>query len=161
MDDIYLQVAQELGGSSLTEQGQLRLRVTSNSMAPILRLGDHVIVRSITPESLQRGDILVTRRTDGFLAHRLIAVDGRGWTTKGDRNRQADAPIPSEAIIGWVVSRERYGRSRNLHTRFQMVLARVEGWLGWKEVTSKISPVTWMVRIISRVMSVLPQIWEL
>ena len=161
MDEVYRQVAQELSGSSLTRHGQLRLKVTSNSMSPILKLGDHVLVHSVSPDVLIRGDILVTQRPGGYLTHRFIFMDGHGWVTKGDRNRKADAPIPLEALVGLVVSRERNGHSRNLHTRFQRYLARISGWLGWKEVTSKSSPIPWMAKYISRFISVLPWIWEL
>jgi len=154
MHDVYRQVAHEISGASLAGQGQLRLKVTSHSMSPLLRLGDHVLVRAVSPETLQRGDLLVTQRGDGYLTHRLVAVDEFGWYTKGDRNRRADEPIRAQFIAGLVVAVERRGHSRNIRTRPRRLVSRFLGWLGWKEANSNSRSGAWLARLISRTMLV-------
>jgi signal peptidase I len=161
MQDNYHQAALDLSEASLTTQGQLRLKVNSHSMVPMLRPGDQVLVQRVPVDILQRGDLIVTRRGNFYLTHRLVAVDELGFHTKGDRNRQADAPIGVQFIVGQVVAVERRGQTRNIRTRFQLYIARLLGWLGWKETVSSSSPGIWLARIISRAILVLSHIWEL
>lgn len=59
-DDVKL-VVDELITEHLPGQEILRLKVTSNSMAPVIQCGDHVILRLAMVESLHPGDILVTQ----------------------------------------------------------------------------------------------------
>ncbi len=153
MDKVYHQAAQELSGLNLANVGQLRLKVTSNSMSPLVKSGDYLLVRPVSIDSIKSGDILVTQRVDGFLTHRYIGKDARGWITKGDRNCQADSPIQEDAIVGLVVSTERNGRLRNLRTRFQILRARFLSRLGWNEINCKSVPATRLIRLLSRILS--------
>jgi signal peptidase I len=150
MHDVYRQVAHELSDASLADREQLRLKVTSRSMSPLLQPGDHVLVQAVSPEFLERGDLLVTQRADGYLTHRLVAVNELGWYTKGDRNRRVDAPISAQSITGLVVAVERRGRTRNIRTRPRILVSRFQGWLGWIETNSSSRPGTWLARLISR-----------
>ena len=155
MHDVYRQVANELSDDSLNGPGQLRLKVTSHSMTPLLRSGDHVLVQSVSPDTLQRGDLLVTQRADGYLTHRLVAVDVLGWHTKGDRNRQSDAPIQAQSIVGLVIAVERRGKTRYIRTRFHRFLARLIGWLGWQETSCNFLIGSWLAKLMSRILLVL------
>ena len=137
MDDLYRQVALDLSDSSLLEQGMLRLKVTSLSMSPLLLPGDYVLVKSTPIETLHNGDLLVTRHEEGYLTHRLIAIDGRGWLTKGDKNWQTDAPVEPCDIVGLVVAFERLGKLHSLRTHMRILAARLLGWLGWQEITDR------------------------
>jgi signal peptidase I len=152
MHDRYLQTARELSDASLNGQDQLRLNVVSSSMAPFLRPGDHVLVRPASLGSIQRGDLIVTRREDGYLTHRLIAVDSQGWYTKGDRNHRADAPVGDLAIVGMVTAIERRGKLRSIITRPQRFIGRIQAWLGWQEITCHSLLAARFARIISRVL---------
>jgi signal peptidase I len=154
MDDVVRQVALELSGAFLAGQGQLRLKVTSHSMSPLIKPGDHVLVKHVTREGLHRGDILVTQRSDSYLTHRLVGVDERGWHTKGDRNRLADSPVSVESIVGMVVALERNGHSRSVCTRYQIFWARISGWLGWKEANFTSLPAILVTRFFSRIIMV-------
>src|SRR3972149_9108006 len=110
MQDIYRQTAQELSEVSLQTHSQLCLKVTSPSMAPLLRPGDQIVVQATEVSAIKRGDLVLTRREEGFLTHRLVVIDSKGWHTKGDRNRIADAPVAVPAILGLVISIERDGK---------------------------------------------------
>jgi hypothetical protein len=67
-----------------------RLTVTSDSMRPLLRVGDGVVVQPIDPHALQPGDVIVVRRGGDWITHRLVTVDERGWHTHGDNTRYGD-----------------------------------------------------------------------
>jgi signal peptidase I len=155
MHDVYQQVAHELSDANLTELSQLRLKVTSRSMTPNLRPGDFVLVQSIPLETYQRGDLLVTRREDSYLTHRLVAVDSSGWHTKGDRNPRTDAPIKAQSIVGLVIAVERQGKTRYIHTRSHRFLARLIGWLGWQETSCNTFIGSWLAKMMSRILQVL------
>ena len=70
--------------------GSLRLTVTSDSMRPLLRVGDGVVVQPIDPSALQPGDVIVVQRGGEWITHRLVAVDERGWHTHGDNTCYGD-----------------------------------------------------------------------
>ena len=150
MQDQYSQVVHELIDSDLVKQNPVVLNVTSLSMYPILQPGDRVLIQVIPIESMRRGDLLVTRRTDGFLTHRLVAVDVNGWYTKGDRNTKVDAPIDPSNIVGVVVEVDRCGKRIGLNTRSQRLLARWLSWLGWQEIAITSAFVSRFFRFLSR-----------
>jgi signal peptidase I len=153
MHEIYFRTARELNEASQNKQDLLRLKVTSRSMDPILRIGDHVLVQSTSPSLIRCGDLIVTRREDGYLTHRLLTVDERGWHTKGDRNQMADAPVDASIIVGLVIAIERQGKLRNIRLRPQCWITRVQRWLGWQEIKCNSQLEGRTARVISRVLS--------
>jgi len=96
--------------------------VVSESMTPTVqedgtipkggfRKGDAIIVKKTFPENVKRGDILTVwtdREKIGIpLTHRCVEIiDGMiddpqlHFITKGDRNKDNDAPIPGSQLIG-------------------------------------------------------------
>ncbi len=103
--EIYLTAAREAWRAG--DSGALRLRVSSDSMRPLLRMGDEVIVQRVDPHTLQPGDVLVMQRGGDWITHRLVAVDEHGWHTHGDNTRYADEPASAAEIIGRVIAIER------------------------------------------------------
>ena len=87
--------------------GLLRLTVTSDSMRPLLRAGDVVVVQPIEPRALQPGDVVVAQRNGEWITHRLVAIDERGWHTHGDNTRYADEAAGADEIVGRVIAIER------------------------------------------------------
>lgn len=87
--------------------GILRLTVTSDSMRPLLRAGDRVVVQPIEPHALRPGAVIVVQRGGQWITHRLVAVDERGWHTHGDNTRQADEAAGAAEIVGRVSAIER------------------------------------------------------
>ena len=150
-DDVKL-VVEELISTHLSGQDLLRLKVTSNSMAPLLRSGDYVLLRPAPVESLNRGDILVTRQEGGYLTHRVVAITDQSVQTKGDMNKQADAQTDKKNIVGLVEVIERRGRVHRLDTRSQVLLARILGKLSLFEINSHSKLSIWAPRIIARVL---------
>jgi signal peptidase I len=150
MQDHYSKEIRELVDIDLAKKSSLFFIVNSLSMTPFLRPGDRVLVQAIASEFLQRGDLLVTRRPDGFLTHRLVFMDANGWYTKGDRNNKLDAPVAALDIIGIIIAIDRYGTLITLNTRPQRLLSRWQGWLGSLEINSKSSFTSRFLRGISR-----------
>ena len=81
--------------------------VLSDSMAPLMRTDDAVIVRSVDAQELDIGDIITLRafEDNAFITHRIveknIAEDGAGYefNTKGDNNNIADRFTTPEGLI--------------------------------------------------------------
>lgn len=79
--------------------------VVSGSMAPALRPGDIVMTAAPPPGRLAVGALVVVPDPDGdgTVVHRVAAVEGDRYRTKGDANHAVDArsvPIDSVVAIG-------------------------------------------------------------
>ena len=96
------QMVADLISSDLSIGDQIRFQVTSNSMQPLMKIGDTVLAEVIAGSEVKAGDIVVVRREDDFLTHRAISPTGDGWLTKGDSNTLSDPPVKSDDIIGRV-----------------------------------------------------------
>jgi signal peptidase I len=92
----------------------LRLTVTGDSMRPLLRAGDGVVVRPIDPHALRPGDVIVAQRSGGWITHRLVAVDERGWHLHGDNTRYGDEAVSAAEIVGRVIAIERGAQTIDL-----------------------------------------------
>jgi hypothetical protein len=86
---------------------RLRLQVISDSMWPLLRAGDAVIVQPIEPAAICVGDVLVAQRGAESITHRLIAIESERWLMRGDNAIWVDAPIGRAECIGRVEAIER------------------------------------------------------
>lgn len=82
------------------------LTVCGQSMAPMLRDGDKVLLHALR-RPLRRGDIIVRQCGEGILMHRVVGlrrVDGELWVmTKGDNSLAFDEPVLASEILGLVV----------------------------------------------------------
>lgn len=102
--------------AAVLERGYaVRIRVDGDSMDPLLRSGDALIVEPAVAETLRVGDVVLARLDRGLTAHRVIRLDreaGRvvGIRSRGDNCAEADPPFSPERILGRVISRERDGR---------------------------------------------------
>lgn len=138
MNDLHNVIADLLAAEG-DDTRRVRLRVTSGSMRPMIQVGDVLVCIPLPParqsalNALRIGDILVVRRAEDFLAHRLIRRRGEAWYTKGDRSRSLDAPVSSDQILACVVGIERSApgaRSIDLTRWDQQILQRCKGLWG-------------------------------
>ena len=76
--------------------------ITSGSMWPVLNEGDLVFIKGVPREVLKVGDVIVFRNESGpgFTIHRIVELDEKTLTTKGDANFDNDAPVKYENVIG-------------------------------------------------------------
>ena len=69
--------------------------IGSESMSPVIRKGDAVIIEKINNETkLKKGDIIAYSSGKLVIVHRITEIEGTGentmYTTKGDANNTAD-----------------------------------------------------------------------
>ena len=90
--------------------------VVSASMEPSIKMGGLVYYRSVQPETLREGDVIVFRTSYGTdvsdVTHRVVSNDlsARTVTTKGDANPNNDfSPISYDLIRGLVVKAIPFG----------------------------------------------------
>jgi len=114
MVDIDAPILASLLRRSLERGETPRLEISSNSMSPLLRLGDKILLETITPEQLKSGDIITLVWPDSLVTHRYWAKEGeppvQRLLTRGDRPLVFDKPWPADALIGRVNGRSRNGR---------------------------------------------------
>ena len=92
------------------KDGQLSLKVQGNSMAPFLRDGRDVVTFD-KPDNLKIGDIVVFKRADFYIMHRIIEIDGGCISTLGDNLSVPETDIPIENVCGKAVSVVRKGKT--------------------------------------------------
>jgi signal peptidase I len=83
-----------------------------NSMYPLLRDGDVIILKPISLRSLHVDDIVTIERSSYYISHRVIYINRKNKTliTKGDNNFYPDKPIYFKQIIGKVEQVVRSGK---------------------------------------------------
>ena len=85
------------------------LKVQGTSMRPFLRNDrDTVILRK--PDRLKIGDIVVFRRKETYIMHRIIELENGFITTLGDNLRVPEKGIPVENVCAKVVGAVRDGK---------------------------------------------------
>lgn len=95
----YLSVLDDL----LSKGQAVQVSVRGMSMFPLLMKGDVVLVKPVTYEALRKGDIVVFKRNNIWVAHRLVRKSGGNLQTKGDGNRSVDPTLPYSSVKGVVV----------------------------------------------------------
>jgi|GEM_PF-2248816 len=91
------------------------ISVLSGSMAPLLQIDDKVLIRSIKPDEINFGDIIVFKDADRLVVHRVIrkyhhgVCEGYTFLQKGDATTTAEISS-EEDVVGKVVSINKNGR---------------------------------------------------
>ena len=96
----------------------------SDSMSPYIKEGDVVLVQHAS-RRFRVGDVVVFKRGEDLVAHRVVSVRGRGedtiYRTKGDNLRFFDAPVHQSSVLGVVICIRKDGKSVHLekpHIKF-------------------------------------------
>jgi signal peptidase I len=78
-------------------------------MEPTFAAGDRLLVAPIAqrPGALRPGEVVVARRGERLVAHRLVGFSGALAITQGDACPRTDPPIPIGGLIGRVVGARR------------------------------------------------------
>jgi hypothetical protein len=104
----------EMLRQALSKGKQAQLTLDSDSMAPLLRQGDRLLLQSVRVEELQIGDIVVIADSSGLLVHRFWAYRDPlrpvELVLRGDSLSYFDRPVPGTNLLGIVVARLRNGR---------------------------------------------------
>lgn len=129
----YRHIAEELLYIHIENNQTIRLRVVSESMAPTLSMGDYIQVVGADFTKLHRGDLVVIRREQDILTHRILEVGSTDVLSKGDQSIDPDPLFPLESILGVVTEVEKKGMVIDLYSRRWVLINRFLGWLGWEE----------------------------
>lgn len=99
---IYYLNAQKVVGNELPMPfGYGAAVVLSGSMNPYLSVDDLIVVQENT--NYEIGDVVVYQYKDILIVHRIVAIDDKFITTKGDANTTADIPVDISMIKGKVI----------------------------------------------------------
>lgn len=77
--------------------------ITSGSMWPVLKTNDLILMKGVTGDEVEIGQIIIYKNSRGFTIHRLIRKEGEKLVTKGDANEVDDAAITKDQVIGRAV----------------------------------------------------------
>lgn len=119
----------------LLKKGEVLLTARSGSMAPLIRIGDKVKVRTTSAEAVVFGDIIVFREEEKLVVHRVVAKGKFDSQTfflqKGDRS-SSPFRIPAERVLGKVFEIHKPSRCillNNRKGRFLNLLLAVHSYL--------------------------------
>lgn len=101
----------ELLVDTVRQKGQLTALVTSDSMAPLIRNGDLIVIVNANSDDLAPGEIVVISAANELIVHRYWKskrIAGELFLlTKGDRLADFDPLLPKSSLVGLVHERIR------------------------------------------------------
>lgn len=69
------------------------------SMLPTMYAGNTLLcIKDFTKEELQINSIIVFKRNNGYVSHRIIDIQNGSYITKGDNNMVTDRPVEYEDV---------------------------------------------------------------
>ncbi len=92
---------------SIEDGKRISFVVKGDSMSPFIKSGERVEIERA--EKIRIGDILLFKRRNEFLLHRVIFVFENFFITKGDRSPFIDPPVERKNIIGKLKKKESSG----------------------------------------------------
>jgi hypothetical protein len=98
----------------LKRRGRISLRVHGTSMLPWVQPGDVALVRQASLENVRCGDVVLFRRENHLLVHRIVEKRGSlaaEYFAKGDAHPNSDGRVEEKELLGRVVRLYR-GRKR-------------------------------------------------
>lgn len=75
--------------------------IVSGSMEPNIHIGDYVIID--VNGNYNIGDVVMFKRGNVYIAHRVMNIDDDYIITKGDSNETEDVETPKDSVVGPVV----------------------------------------------------------
>lgn len=124
--------------ADLLQQGNtLRVRVTGQSMAPVILPGDIVTIVPALGESLRKGDVALYQRPGGEpVVHRVVRRTASGRSPLlhfiGDAQVDPSEPVECSRILGRAVRVDRDDVSRPLDHRARNLSALWQAHLRWQ-----------------------------
>lgn len=110
--------------------------ITGNSMLPLMRTGDQVLVAHDCSH-IRTGDVIVFWQSNQLIIHRVIRIrqtsDTICFLTKGDNGLSLDPPVREDQVIGKVLAVRQDNREISLDTRM------------WRGLGYGIAYATWLI----------------
>jgi len=87
------------------DSGSVWLSVRGDSMAPVVRDGDRLLVAPCAGARAPReGTIVIAKHPSGLVAHRLVGLSNGTAVTRGDARSRDDGPLDVREILGEVIA---------------------------------------------------------
>lgn len=98
--------------TALEAHGEIRLRASGASMAPLIREGDILAVRPAQASAVRPGDVIafLDESSSRLVGHRVVRCEAGGFVAQGDRCAESDVLVRPDRILGRVVGVTRGGR---------------------------------------------------
>ena len=101
----------------ILENGSILYEVKGSSMWPLIRQNKDLCVIVKTPKNLNKYDVVLYKRDDQIILHRIIAIENGEYVIAGDNCYQKEYGIKKNNIIGILKSVERNSKNkRNLRS---------------------------------------------
>ena len=121
MHELRQSTRASLAAEVLWRTGRLAMRVYGTSMLGAIWPGDEVVFEVCEPADVELGDVLLYRRDDRLVVHRVIQISPLGealeFRTRGDNQRGCDLPVRAEEILGRAALLRRANRAPSLITQ--------------------------------------------
>lgn len=95
-------IKQNLAADVLRTTGQLQLAAFGYSMLPSLWPGDLLTIEARAFEQIRVGDVVLFARLGRFFIHRVMRIQERHLTTRGDAMPSKDVPVSADELMGVV-----------------------------------------------------------
>lgn len=100
----------ELIQDAFSRDQTITIPVTGTSMMPLLRPSDAVTLQAVDLETIQRGDILLYRRSDGaYVLHRVVEINTDTMDFCGDNQVDIEEKVSKSQILAQVIAYEKDG----------------------------------------------------
>jgi signal peptidase I len=118
-----------------------RVKSRGESMYPLIKNGDTLLIEPLKADELHPGDIAFYRVSSGsFVAHRFIKRNSSGLLlTNGDSLRQYDELVDEGQVFGKVIQIEHNGKALKLAGRLNNLNTRLITWLARYRVPLQIT----------------------
>jgi signal peptidase I len=111
---------------ALKRRGRISLRVHGTSMLPWVRPKDIALIRQISIENVRCGDVVLFRRENHLLVHRIVekrgSLNASQLFSKGDAHPTSDGVVREQELLGRVMRIYRGGRRIDLDAPRQLAL---------------------------------------
>lgn len=108
---VYLYEISDAMKEVLKSGGEVSFVTAGYSMLPILRNRTDKVVLARAGGRLKKHDVPLYVRPDGrYVLHRIIGVDGSGYKTRGDNQREVECGVRDEQIIAVLKAFYRNGK---------------------------------------------------
>ena len=95
----------------LEEKGYIVYTATGSSMMPLLRQKKDIIEIRKTSGRYKKYDVVLYKRNEAYILHRILKVLPEGYTIAGDHNSFLDLPVTDDMILGVMTRAIRDGKS--------------------------------------------------
>ena len=97
------------------EKDPEKFRYQGKSMHSTFSTGQVLFIRP-NVSRIQPGDVLIYRKDDRYVVHRVVGIDSQGYRTRGDDNLNEDAgTVSPDDVIGVVAEVDDWGRVLRVH----------------------------------------------